>query len=659
MKRGLVVMALAACSFPRPADVKNEVSVGGTVHGLWTGADGVALRLTADGVDTLYSAASDGAFAFPTTLSVGTSYIVSIAADPTMHSCTLAAGARGTVGSADVTSIHVACVGPIVSIALSAPQPWVFDPTLTMQPTLRGSVLLHEVAVTVHNPSGDLVSAQVAEAPVVLGQPSSSQILNLGTTTIAVDVVAQGGLSKTYEILVERGGELIEQSLYGKSSNTGAGDRFVFVALSGDTLAVGAGGESSLSRGVNGDQTDNSASAAGAVYVFRRSRGKWLQEAYIKASNTDQGDSFGASLALDGDTLVVGAPNESSGDTGVNGDQTDNGVRGAGAAYVFQRVGTTWVQEAYLKASNTAPSAAFGTSVAVAGRTVAVGALNAASSGAVYIFQRSGNGWSQQTVVTPSNPDVCRGFGHSVALSGDTLAVAAPREPSSSTGVNGEQIDSAAPLAGAVYVFQRVGSTWMQQAYVKASNTGAEDFFGWSIALAGNILAVGAPGERSNAKGINGDQSNNSLFTAGAVYVLERTGAVWTHHSYIKASNTRALTNFGWSVAVSDDTLAVGALNESSAAMGVNGDESNDTMLGAGAVYAFQRLQNRWHQAAYIKASNTETAFFRGDGFGESVAISGDTLAVGAGAEDGSASGLDGNQTDNGAPDSGAVYVFR
>lgn len=127
--------------------------------------------------------------------------------------------------------------------------------------------------------------------------------------------------------------------------------------------------------------------------------------------------------------------------------------------------------------------------------------------------------------------------------------------------------------AGAVYVFTRAGSTWSQQAYVKASNTGAADQFGYRLALSydGSTLVVGAPHEDSAATGIDGNQADNTATDAGAVYVFTRTGPTWTQQAYLKASNTDAGDLFGVSVAISADasTLAVGAFGEASAVVGV------------------------------------------------------------------------------------------
>ena len=239
-----------------------------------------------------------------------------------------------------------------------------------------------------------------------------------------------------------------------------------------------------------------------------------LQQAYVKASNTDANDIFGCGVAVWGDTLAVAANFESSGASGVDGDQSDNSAPGVGAVYVFTRTGTTWTQQAYLKASNT------GEYDQVGGR---------------------------------------------LALSGDTLAVSAGGEYSAATGVNGDQTDDSAKYAGAVYVFTRFGSTWSQQAYIKASNTGAGDQFGSDLALWGDSLAVGAWLEDSAATGIDGDQAHDSAADAGAVYVFTRAGTTWSQQTYAKASNNEAGDELGGSVALWGDSLAVGAQHEDAA----------------------------------------------------------------------------------------------
>ena len=316
------------------------------------------------------------------------------------------------------------------------------------------------------------------------------------------------------------------QQAYIKAANAGAGDRFganVSLSADGNTLAVGAPNE------------DSSATNSGAVYVFTRSAAAWTPQAYIKASNVGAGDFFGSAVRLsaDGDTLAVGAFHEDSAATGVNGDQADNSAPGAGAAYVFTRSGAAWTQQTYVKASNTDAGDEFGLHLALSGdgNTLAVGARgeagadnSASSSGAVYVFTRSGAAWTHQAYVKASNAQTNDRFGRAVALSanGDVLVVAAVDESSAATGIDGDQTNNAAGLSGAAYEFVRSGAAWTQVRYLKASNTGARDFFGWSIALSSDAstLAVGAPDEDSGATGIDGNQADNSVVSAGAVYVF-------------------------------------------------------------------------------------------------------------------------------------------
>jgi hypothetical protein len=254
---------------------------------------------------------------------------------------------------------------------------------------------------------------------------------------------------------------------------------------------------------------------------------------------------------------------------------------------------------------------------------------------------------------------------------GNTIAVGAYGEDSNATGVGGDQTNNSSSDSGAAYVFTRSGTTWSQQAYIKASNTDSSDRFGWSLSIShdGNTLAVGAYGEDSLASGIQGDQSNNSGFDSGAVYIFTRSGTTWSQQAYIKGSNNDGVyngDNFGWSVSLNSDgnTLAVGSPYEDSNAQGIGGDGGNNSTLSAGASYLFKRIGTTWSQQAYIKASNTDTQspIFDGgkDEFGWSLSLNSDgsTLVVGAPEEESDASGVGGDQTDNSSPYTGAVYIY-
>ena len=206
--------------------------------------------------------------------------------------------------------------------------------------------------------------------------------------------------------------------------------------------------------------------------------------------------------------------------------------------------------------------------------------------------------------------------------------------------------------SGAAYVFNHSGGVWSQQAYLKSSNTDASDLFGESVAISGDTLVVGAYVEDSNATGVNGDQSDNSALNSGAAYVFTRSAGVWSQQAYLKASNTEAYDQFGFSVAISDDTVVVGADFEDSNTTGVNEDQSNNAATNSGAAYVFHRSGGVWSQQAYLKATNTETY----DYFGHSVAISGNMVVVGAYGENSNATGVGGDQSDNSAIHAGAVY---
>ena len=472
---------------------------------------------------------------------------------------------------------------------------------------------------------------------------------------------------------------------YFKASNTGDTDRFglsVSMSNDGNTLVFGASQEDSNATGINGNEADNSLSNAGAVYVFNRSGGVWSQQAYIKASNSGAGDFFGTNLNLsgDGNTLVASATSEDSNATGINGDQTNNGASGSGAVYVFTRSGGIWTQQAYIKASNTAANDNFGVDVYLSndGDTLAVGANgedssatgvngnqsdnSASTSGGAYVFVRSGVVWTQQAYIKASNTEANDFFGDDVSLSGDgnTLAVSA-REDSNATGINGNQADNSAGTAGAVYVFTRSGVIWTQQAYVKASNTAAGDFFGGTISLNsdGNTLAVGAMQEDSSATGANGNQADNSAIGAGAVYIFTRSGVTWTQQTYLKASNTEANDNFGGSIYLSDNglALAIGAAGEDSSATGINGTETDNSSAGSSAAYVYLYNGTGWVKEAYVKATNTEGL----DIFARDVCLSTDgyIFASCAWREDSNATGIGGDQTNNSFSDAGAGYLYE
>ncbi|MEW5737418.1 MAG: cadherin-like beta sandwich domain-containing protein [Myxococcota bacterium] len=398
-----------------------------------------------------------------------------------------------------------------------------------------------------------------------------------------------------------------------RASNAGADDNFgtsVAISADGAVIAVGAPREDSDGTGGGNDARPDS----GAVYVFTRSGGVWTETALVKAAEVDEGDGFGGSVALSGDgqVLAVGGPDEDSASTGVNADATDDSATSAGAAWVLTAAGATWGQTAYLKASNSDAQDRFGAAVALNddGTALAVGATGEASNartidgapdddsapnaGAVYVFRRGAN-WAQEIRLKASNAGAGDVFGASVSLSGDgqRVAVGAWGEDSGRVGINGPD-DDAADLSGAAYVFSREAGAWKEDARIKATNVDPGDRFGQAVSLSrdGAALLVGAQAEASNASGLDGDQSMNNVLTAGAAYLFGRTSAGWAQEVYVKASNPGVADTFGRSVALSGDgvSFACGAPGESSASSGVNGNQADDSAAGAGAVYAFTRL---------------------------------------------------------------------
>jgi hypothetical protein len=517
----------------------------------------------------------------------------------------------------------------------------------------------------------------------------------------------------------------LKQTAFIKASNAEAYDYFadgggnqghngnsIAMSADGNTMAVGAPYESGGSKGLNGDQNDNSAYASGAVYIFVRQGASWTQQAYIKASNTDQSDHFGASVALshDGNTLAVAAPWESSATTGIDGNQSDNSLRQAGAVYLFVRTDSTWTQQAYVKASNAGRAGEgempgdgdqFGYSLGLSGdgNTLAVGAISEdsaaqqvngdqrddtqQSSGAVYVFGRAGTSWTQQAYLKGSHLQAGDMLGFAVALSvdGSTLVASAFDERGSGRTINGPR-DNTAGGAGALYVFARQGNAWRQEAYIKGSRTEATDQLGYVVAISddGNTIAAGAGDEDCLTPGVNPPGCDNDSpprgtanIWVGAAYVFVRSGTTWTEQAFIKANNPRPYNSFGVKLALSGDgnTLAVSAYLEDNAGQGVRAPERQPFLIvdhldpwrehrnqaeESGAVYVYTRSAATWTQRAYVKGSNTDA----GDEFGSAVALSGDgrLMAIGAHNEDSAARGINGNQSNNSADDSGAVYVF-
>ena len=414
------------------------------------------------------------------------------------------------------------------------------------------------------------------------------------------------------------------QEAYLKAPNGEAGDQFgITVGVSGDTVIVGAQGESSAQTTItNGTMAsaDNTAAGAGAVYVFRYVNESWAQEAYLKAPNAETNDLFGHSLAIDGDRVIVGAFAESSNQTTVTNGATasaDNTAFEAGAAYIFERTGTSWAHRAYLKAPNAAANDRFGIDVGISGDRAIVAAYledsaqttvtngstasvdnTAADAGAAYIFSYSNGAWGQEAYLKASNAETVDQFGFSVAIQGTRAVVGAVFEDSNQTIVtNGAtaSADNTALSAGAAYVFSYVNGAWAQEAYLKSANTESSDNFGYDVAIAGDRVVVSANLEDSAQTTVtNGAtaSADNSILSAGAVYVYNySTSSGWVEDTYLKASNAETLDEFGRSIAINKDLIIISAWLEDSAQTTINNDgtaSANNSAADAGAVYIFR-----------------------------------------------------------------------
>lgn len=372
-----------------------------------------------------------------------------------------------------------------------------------------------------------------------------------------------------------------------------ADDAFSFsLALSGDNVVVGAFGA-----------TVGGMADAGKLYTTARGPVPWPESSQNTANDGAADDLLGYSVALDGDTAVVGAYL-------ADGSATDQG-----AAYVFIRNGPIWVQEQKLTASDGAFGDWFGFSVDVDGDTVLVGARQAnislhADQGAAYVYVRTGGVWSEQQKLVAGDGAAGDAYGSAVALDGDTAMVGAPTVD---FGANGNQ--------GAAYVYLRTANSWLQQQKLSAGDGGAGDHFGSAVALDGNSALVGA---FFADVGGRPDQ--------GAAYVFTRAGVVWSQQQKLVAGDGAEDDYFGFPVAISGNTALMGA---DGADIGGNNDQ--------GAAYVFLRSGGNWSQQQKLLAPDGAD----GDYFGISVALSEDTAIVGA-----YAAGVATN------PAQGTAYVF-
>lgn len=319
------------------------------------------------------------------------------------------------------------------------------------------------------------------------------------------------------------------------------------------------------------------------------------QQAQLTAVDGAAYDYFGQAVAVSGDTAVVGAPSHAVG-----------GTFQQGAAYVYVRAGGIWTQQQVLTASDGAAEDFFGSSVAVVGDTVVVGAPDDDISGRVdqgsaYVYVRSGSIWFQQAKLTALDGEAGDRFGRSVALSGGTALVGALMDDVES------RVDQ-----GSAYVFVRSVTTWTQQAHLIASDGLSEDYFGCSVAVSGNTALVGAYGD---------DVRIGLLpsYEVGSAYVFVRPprSTTWAEDDHLFAPNPSGGDWFGSSVAVSDDTALIGSPLD---------DVGASAVTEQGSAFVFQDSLRGWGFQTMLTGSGGATQ----DWFGASVALVGDTALIGA-----------------------------
>lgn len=328
-------------------------------------------------------------------------------------------------------------------------------------------------------------------------------------------------------VLVRSGSIWSQQAVLVPSDGNGES-----AALDGNTIVIGRT-NTSIAPG----------QFQGAAYVFVRNGTVWTEQQRLVASDRGDGDSFGGSVAIKGDTIVVGSTGD---DVGTNTDQ--------GSVYVFVRSGSLWSEQAKLIGNDSVSSSKFGTRVGIDGNTIiSSAATGLAARIGVYVFVRNGTSWGQQQKFSVCDPGgVCR-FGLSIAVSGDTIAVG-----SDWVTVSGLTI------VGAVYVYSRNGTAWTQDQKITPADGLAGDHYGYSVGLAGDSLVVGSHG--------NGNHP-------GAAYIYNRNGTSWSlSQPRIQVTPTESNNLLGWGVSIDR--------NRSSIIIGVPRDVNvSGSYIGAAYVY--------------------------------------------------------------------------
>lgn len=347
------------------------------------------------------------------------------------------------------------------------------------------------------------------------------------------------------------------------------------VAIDGDTAVIGAPGDA------------NAGFDSGSAYVFvRDASGVWHEQGLLIAHDATSADRFGSSVAISGDTVIIGSSED------------DDAGTWTGSAYIFTRIGSSWVQEAKLTPSDAASGDFSGFSVAVAGETVVIGAYGGdgtiSNSGSASVFVRNAGNWIEQAKLIASDAAQDDRFGIAVAISGDTVIVGAYFN------------DDAGSASGSAYVFVRDAGNWIEQAKLTASDAAQDDRFGFSVAISSDTAVVGAH--------MNDDGGSAS----GSAYVYNRFDTTWVQEVKLTASDAAASDLFGFEVAVAGDTAVIGAFG------------NDDAGSRSGSAYIFTGSSGNWSEVEKLTASDAA----RGHRYGFSVAVAGNTAIIGSSEDD-------------------------
>jgi hypothetical protein len=342
-------------------------------------------------------------------------------------------------------------------------------------------------------------------------------------------------------------------------------------------------------RAIVGSYKNSDAGAnSGAVYIFELVDGVWSEMAKLTASDAAAGDEFGRGVTIEGDRAAVGAFYD------------DDGGTATGSAYVFEYTGGVWVETEKITASDGASADILGYCLALSGDRLAVGAYGdndlGLNAGSAYIFDYDGATWIESAKLLPSDGASNDYFGSAIDLDGDRVVV------------GGLYNDSEGANAGSAYVFENSGGIWSETAKLVASDAGANDYLGISCAIDGDFIIVGSYFGNAGA-----------VVNAGAAYVFEYSGGIWSESAKLLASDAAANDYFGALVDIDGERLVISSYGDDD-----NGPDS-------GSAYVFE-----YDGAIWVEISkHTPLDGSAGDSFGYAVAIDGEMLVVGAALNDG------------------------